>query len=140
MLTTRTHHSRRPATSRAGRLVAHAALAIALVIGVVFAHGGACAAVEFAESAAHSAPLEGHAAEPAAHHAHCLHRNLPERHHHGTEQDCSAIGPGSAPPYVAVPSATSVSSTPATSEAPSCPAGSARLTAPYLEDLCVKRI
>ncbi|MGW3352191.1 hypothetical protein ACWDA3_53610 [Nonomuraea rubra] len=102
MLATRPIRYRRPANLGAGRLVAHLVFVIAMVIGAVFAHGGACAAVELAESAGHGAEVR--ADEPAgnAHSAVCLHQNLPPRHQHGTEQDCSAIGPTAAPTPLAV--------------------------------------
>ncbi|MEU8364323.1 hypothetical protein AB0C27_50730 [Nonomuraea sp. NPDC048882] len=104
MLTTRKIRSSRPADIGAGRLLAHLVFVIVMVVGVVFAHGGACAAVELAESAGHSV----RAGEPAgeAHGAACMHRNLPPGHQHGTEQGCSAIGPAAAPGPLAVQEAT----------------------------------
>ncbi|MFI6633385.1 hypothetical protein ACIBI7_31290 [Nonomuraea fuscirosea] len=124
MLATRTIRSSRPAASGAGRLLAHLAFVIAMVIGTVFAHGGACAAVELAEPTGHSTGVPtshhtgvraGHntgvrAEEPVGdtHSAVCLHRNLPPRHQHGTEQDCSAIGPA-APPAPSAMQETTVS-------------------------------
>ena len=60
----------------------HAALAISLIIGVVFTHGGACAAVEFAEAAAHGAhseaPVDGGGPVAAEHGSRCLHQELPD--------------------------------------------------------------
>ncbi|MEV6157431.1 hypothetical protein AB0L53_44545 [Nonomuraea sp. NPDC052129] len=115
MLATRTLRSRRPAARDAGRLLTHAVFAIALVLSVVFAHGGACAAVELSEPVAHSAQLAGggvsalahgtHSAaggvSPVTHGVRCLHRDLPVGHVHGTEQDRSATNPTGAPPVPA---------------------------------------
>ncbi|MFG1962250.1 hypothetical protein [Nonomuraea sp. NPDC049028] len=117
MLATRTLRSRRPAARGTGRLLTHAVFAIALVLSVVFAHGGACAAVELSEPVAHSAQPAGggvsafaHGAQPAArgvspvtHGVRCLHRDLPVGHVHGTEQDRSATNPTGAPTLPAGP-------------------------------------
>ncbi|MFI7129226.1 hypothetical protein ACIBQ1_26230 [Nonomuraea sp. NPDC050153] len=135
MLTTRTVRSRRPAASGAGRSLAHAALAFIAFLGVVFAHGGACAAVEMSEHVAYRA----HLVESAAHGVDCLHRKLPPHHQHGTEQGCSAITPAGTPTMM-MPAATSVPSPMSAGEAPSAQAGAARLPAPCLENLCVMRI
>ncbi|WP_433512838.1 hypothetical protein ACQP2T_55800 [Nonomuraea sp. CA-143628] len=111
MLATRTLRSRRPAARGTGRLLTHAVFAIALVISVVFAHGGACAAVELSEPVAHSAQPAGGGGSAFAHGAHlaaggvspvthgvrCLHRDLPMGHVHGTEQDRSATHPTGVP-------------------------------------------
>ncbi|MFI6740426.1 hypothetical protein ACIBI9_46525 [Nonomuraea sp. NPDC050451] len=132
MLTTRTIRSRRPA----GRLTAHAALALALLIGVVFAHGGACAAVELSEPVAHSVDLK----DTAVYSARCLHRELPPRHQHGTEQDCSAINPADTPISAAMSAASSLPSAQAAAAATTVPASAARPASPYLENLCVMRI
>ncbi|MFI7617539.1 hypothetical protein ACIBP6_40590 [Nonomuraea terrae] len=117
-------------------MTAHALLVIALVVGAVFTHGGACAAVELAESASHSA----HAEWPDQHDGHCLHSSLPEHHRHGTEQDCSASGPAGSTSYVAMPAelCTSVAGA-AAAPAPSAPQA-ARLAAACLGNLCVMRI
>lgn len=110
MSATRTTRSRRPAESGAGRWVAHVVFVIALVVGAVFAHGGACAAVELTESAGHASGVRAAAPHGGPHgdlhSAFCLHRNLPPRHHHGTEQDCSAVAPAGAPAPLAVQAAT----------------------------------
>ncbi|MET7327496.1 hypothetical protein [Nonomuraea sp. NPDC005650] len=135
MLTTRTVRSRRPATSVAGRSLAHAALALIAFIGVIFAHGGACAAVEMSEHAAHRA----HLVASAAHGVDCLHRKLPPHHQHGTEQDCSATAP-SGTPTMMMPAAMSVPAPTSAGEAPSAQAGADRLHGPCPENLCVLRI
>ncbi|SDL80908.1 hypothetical protein [Nonomuraea jiangxiensis] len=140
MLTTRTIRSRRPAASVAGRLLAHVALALFAVVGVVFAHGGACAAVELSESAAHGVHLEHGGLEPAVHGAYCPHRNLPERHHHGTEQDCGAITPTGTSSAVAMPAPVLGSAPAMAAGTPSELTGSARLDAPCPKNLCVMRI
>ena len=63
-----------------------------MIIGVVFAHGGGCAAVMLSEAGAHA----GHSVRftpitsVSSPDARCLHRELPVGHHHGTEEDCSA--------------------------------------------------
>lgn len=143
MLATRTDHSRCPAASRAGRLVAHALLAIVMVIGVVFAHGGACAALELSEHSAHLAD-RGHAADEsgvsADHDRNCWHRQLPEGHRHGTGPDCSATHP--AGPAVGVPTlaAVAASSPPSAAEGVTARAAECRLIAPHGENICVMRI
>ncbi|MEU6797588.1 hypothetical protein ABZ907_38345 [Nonomuraea wenchangensis] len=102
MLATRTIRSDRPADSGAGRLLAHLVFVITMVVGAVFAHGGACAAVELAESAGHSAGVRAEEPAATAHRAVCLHQKLPPGHQHGTEQDCSAIGPATGPAPLAM--------------------------------------
>ncbi|MGW4966922.1 hypothetical protein ACWEPL_57700 [Nonomuraea sp. NPDC004186] len=132
MLTTRTTRSRRPP----GWPAAHAVLALVLLIGVVFAHGGACAAVELSEPVAHSVDLKN----TAVYSARCLHRELPPRHQHGTEQDCSATNPADTPIFAAMSTASSVPSAQAAAAATTVPARAAGTAAPYLENLCVMRI
>ncbi|MER7506146.1 hypothetical protein AB0L05_25205 [Nonomuraea pusilla] len=98
------------------------ALALALLAGAVFAHGGACAAVVLSEAGAHrahmaathpghpghpghgghgghgdmtsrAAPVSGPVSGPVAGaYGHCSHRDLPELHHHGTEPGGSDAG------------------------------------------------
>ncbi|MGW3353423.1 hypothetical protein ACWDA3_59930 [Nonomuraea rubra] len=97
MLATRTIRYRRPADVGAGRLLAHLVFVIAMTACAVFAHGGACAAVELAESAGHSADVRTEEPTSNAHSAVCLHQNLPPRHQHSTEPDCSATDPAAAP-------------------------------------------
>ncbi|MEV1176111.1 DUF6153 family protein [Nonomuraea sp. NPDC049784] len=111
-------------------------LVLVLLIGVVFAHGGACAAMEMSEPVAHGAHLENTAVNDAR----CLHRELPTRHRHGTEQDCSAVNLADTPISVATPATRSVSTAHAVAEIPIPPARAFRLAAPYLENLCVMRI
>lgn len=120
--------------------MAHALLVIALVVGAVFAHGGACAAVELAESAGHSAHLEERGSEPAHHGDGCLHSSLPEHHRHGTEQDCSASAPAGSTPYVAIPATLSVAAPRTGAQAPFGPVARVGLAAPCLKNLCVMRI
>lgn len=130
----------RPAASCAGRVAAHVLLVITLVVGVVFAHGGACAAVELAESASHSAHLEKRASGPVDHGGGCLHNNLPEHHRHGTEQDCSASAPAGSTPYMAMLGTLSVSAPRTGAEAPSDFAAGVLSMEPCLRNLCVMRI
>jgi hypothetical protein len=139
-MTRKAHEYSRPAASGAGRAMAHAMLVIALVIGVVFTHGGACAAVELAEPARHSVHVHERASEPAVHGGGCLHSSLPEHHRHGTEQDCSASAPASSTSYMAMPVALPASAPRTSAEAPSSSAAGARLTAPCPKNLCVMRI
>ncbi|MED7931384.1 hypothetical protein SMD20_44690 [Nonomuraea sp. LP-02] len=144
MLATRTTRSRRQADSGACRLLARVVFAVAMVIGAVFAHGGACAALEMAESADHSAGVR--AAEPpdtarhAVHNAVCLHRGLPPRHQHGTELDCSATGPAAAP----VPSTLQASAVLPFAQTCAGPlpvkARSHPSPGPHSESLCVMRV
>ncbi|MFI6790690.1 hypothetical protein ACIBG4_25505 [Nonomuraea sp. NPDC050383] len=115
-------------------------LAIALVLDVAFAHGGACAAMELAELATHGAPPGLSAAEPADHDELCQHRSLPEDHRHGTERDCSAIGPADLPTFVAMPATLSIASVTGGVEAPPRRAAQARPAAPCRANLCVMRI
>ncbi|GAA3235917.1 hypothetical protein [Nonomuraea helvata] len=149
MLTTRTTRSHRPA----GRLTARAAVMLVLLIGVVFAHGGACAAVELSEPAIHAVdpavdPAEGAAVDTAestvgdtaGYDARCLHRELPSRHRHGTEPDCSAISLDDTPLSMATPATRSAAMAHGGAEIPIAPARAVRLAAPYLENLCVMRI
>ncbi|MDX3106292.1 hypothetical protein [Nonomuraea angiospora] len=132
MLTTLTTRCRRPP----GRPAAHAVLALVLLLGVVFAHGGACAAVELSEPVAHSVDLK----DTAVYSARCLHRELPPRHQHGTEQDCSATNPADTPIFAAMSTASSAPSAQAAAAAATVPARAARAAAPYTENLCVMRI
>jgi len=127
--------------------MAHVALAITLVIGVVFAHGGACAALELSEPAAHGPIAVQHGSHATAdgpptarYGARCLHRQLPPGHQHGTEQDCLAIKPVG-PPLSAPASATECGA-PAitTAEAASTPTDLRFPLAPHRGDLCVIRI
>ncbi|WP_336208744.1 hypothetical protein [Nonomuraea sp. LPB2021202275-12-8] len=140
MLATRTAPIRRSAVSGAGRLVAHAVLAITLVVSVVFAHGGACAAVELSEPIAHSTHLADGGLAAAEQGARCLHRELPAGHQHGTEQDCSAIKPTGTPIPVIELAALSVNCPHLAAETSSALADTCRLTAPCWENLCVMRI
>ncbi|MDA0639653.1 hypothetical protein [Nonomuraea ferruginea] len=145
MSATRTTLSRRPAGSRAGRLVSHALLAIVWLIVAVFAHGGACAALELSEQASHSAQLgdgghvadQGHVAA-AQHRAHCWHHQLPERHRHSTEQDGSATHPAGPPTGAPMPAAIVVS--PPAAVGGTAPAAVAGRPTSCQEDLCVMRI
>ncbi|MFG1687196.1 hypothetical protein ACGFNP_44045 [Nonomuraea sp. NPDC049269] len=65
---------------------------LVMIIGVVFAHGGGCAAVMLSEAGAHAehgvrfTPIMSVSSPDAR----CLHRELPVGHHHGTEEDCPA--------------------------------------------------
>ncbi|MEO3799822.1 hypothetical protein [Nonomuraea sp. B1E8] len=120
--------------------MAHVVLAITLVVSVVFAHGGACAAVELSEGPAHSAHLPGADRAHAEHDARCLHRELPARHRHGTEADCSVTSPAGAPAPVALPASASLSPARPAGEAPYARADLDCLSAPHLADLCVMRI
>jgi hypothetical protein len=138
------HTSRLAAFTAAGRLLVCAGLALAILITVVFAHGGACAAVELAEQAAHevgTAHIEPTAASPASHDETCLHRGLPAGHQHGTEPDCSAaLGPASGPsPVIA-----SMALHPALAQCVKEPSTSSMDTTPPIsaeqENLCVLRI
>ncbi|MEU1721569.1 hypothetical protein ACNF49_35135 [Actinomadura sp. ATCC 39365] len=115
MLTTRSARASRPPASGAGRWWPHAMLALALLISVVFAHGGACAAVELSERAQGGPAPSVQGAHPDVHRhvrwlsgrmpvrdAGCLHGELPPGHLHGTEQECAATA-ASAPAVTAVP-------------------------------------
>ncbi|WP_344885056.1 hypothetical protein [Nonomuraea antimicrobica] len=137
MLTTRTTASRRPAAFGAGRLLSPVVLVIALVIGTVFAHGGACAAVELSEPVAHGVHFESGAVQESAH---CLHNQLPEHHRHGTEQDFSATGPAATPSSTTAPAAPPGCSMGEAGHAPQACGGLARLVGAHPETLCVMRI
>jgi hypothetical protein len=149
MFATRSARSRRPAAFGAGRLLVNAAVGLVMVIGVVFAHGGGCAAMELAEAVAHRThPQHGVRmtalrpvlpASGVSQDADCLHRQLPPRHQHGTEQDCSAIGPD-ASTTSDMPVAVGLSGV---REAGGCPAAApdaARPSVPDLMNLCVMRL
>ncbi|GGS62145.1 hypothetical protein GCM10010176_000020 [Nonomuraea spiralis] len=154
MLMTRSAGACRPPLPGAGRWLTHAVLAMALLITVVFAHGGACAAVELSERASGGpAPAAVQDAASGLHRhvtwssgrmpvqdAECLHGELPLGHLHGTEQNCSAVAAASAPVVAAVcalpavpagPAALSVRAAP-----PAVPAG----VAPGHGYPCVMRI
>lgn len=110
--------------------------AIALVVSVVFAHGGACAAVELSERVVHSAQPAGGGVSPAAHGVRCLHRDLPVGHVHGTEQGCSATNPTGAPllligPAVVLPGPAQ----PRIAVAASAPTGIGRVASPDRESV-----
>lgn len=119
---------------------------IALAVGVVFTHGGACAAVELAEAAslellpsAHGSDVERLPADPSAPGIGCRHSSLPEHHRHGTEQDCSASAPaGSA--HLAVLLTPIAAAPRAGAAAPHGSGADAPLAAPHLRNLCVLRI
>ncbi|GAA3071046.1 hypothetical protein GCM10017600_56640 [Streptosporangium carneum] len=122
-----------------------------MLVGLVFAHGGACAAVVMSEEGGHAAHTaqgphrtsvwrgEECRVPEAPRDTGCHHRDLPSGHRHGTEGDCSAVvaaGSGSPSEAASLP------------ELPSSPTargprarhdGSARQT-PGLLDLCVMRI
>jgi hypothetical protein len=150
MFATRSARSRRPAAFGTGRLLVTAAVGLVMIIGVVFAHGGGCAAMELAEAVAHRThpqhsvrmtalrpvlPLSGVPQD-----ADCLHRRLPPRHQHGTEQDCSAISPAGASTTFDMPAAMGMSGI---READGCSAASpdaARPSVPDLMNLCVMRL
>ncbi|MGW4408288.1 hypothetical protein ACWEJ6_29945 [Nonomuraea sp. NPDC004702] len=115
MLTSRSARALRPPTSGAGRWWPYAMLALAMLITVVFAHGGACAAVELSERAqggpapsVQSAHLDVHRhvswlpGRMPVRDAGCLHGELPPGHLHGTEQECAATA-AAAPPVAAAP-------------------------------------
>ncbi|MEV4111550.1 hypothetical protein [Nonomuraea sp. NPDC049695] len=122
---------------------------LVLLVGVVFAHGGACAAMELSEPAIHAVDpavdtavdtAMDPAVDAAVDGARCLHRELPARHRHGTEPDCSAISLDDTPLSVATPATRSVATADGVAELPIAPARAVRLAAPYLENLCVMRI
>ncbi|MEU6721808.1 hypothetical protein ABZ897_61120 [Nonomuraea sp. NPDC046802] len=162
MLTTRTTRSSRPAR----RPMTRAALVLVLLVCAVFAHGGACAAVELSEPVAHGADLAGdfaHSADPTSVAAHgaglvgraargadlvggvvhsveCLHRKLPVRHQHGTEQDCSAVSPVYAPLCLAMSALCAASAAEVAAGAPVAQARPSVFATPCLENLCVMRI
>lgn len=129
-------------------------LALAMIVGVVFTHGGACAAVELAESnaagthaahAAHAAHgVQGRAGVASARVSRqegtCLHRRLPVRHQHGTEQGCSAFTPANAPVVVAMAAIAPLSVTPAAPRARPVTACAAADVGAGPENLCVMRI
>ncbi|GAA1510102.1 hypothetical protein GCM10009677_48790 [Sphaerisporangium rubeum] len=84
----------------AGRVLLGAVLAFAVIANVVFANGGACAALIMSEAAAHAAhdvPVSPSVSQGAG----CGHRTLPPGHHHGTEQTCSATGSAGSPSFAA---------------------------------------
>ncbi|QYC42010.1 hypothetical protein Nocox_22030 [Nonomuraea coxensis DSM 45129] len=112
-------------------------LVIVSVVGTVFAHGGACAAVERAEGVSHGTAVES---AGTAYRQPCLHRNLPPRHQHGTEQDCSAIGSAAAPILLLPQAALPVTAARALVEAASGPCGSGRAALPAPGNLCVMRL
>lgn len=152
MLATRSARFQRPAACRAGRLAAHVLLAISLVLSVVFAHGGACAAVELAEpgishslshSMAGSAALSGTyslLSAPAGVElgSRCAHRELPVGHQHGTEKDSAITPAGSADLPMAA--STGDPADDVAGIASPRPAATDRLAGPYLDGLCVMRI
>ncbi|MFI9591813.1 hypothetical protein [Nonomuraea sp. NPDC052265] len=120
MLTIRSAHARRPPAPGAGRWLTSAVLALAMLITVVFAHGGACAAVELSERAQggpapalQGAHLDVHrhvrrlSGRMPVQDAGCLHGELPLGHLHGTERECSATA-ASGPAVAAVPSLAAV--------------------------------
>lgn len=139
MLATRMIRSRRPADLGAGRLLAHGMFVIVLIIGAVLAHGGSCAAMEMTETAGQigHAGVRAHDANSAV----CAHRSLPPRHQHGTEQDCSATGPGVASAPLA-PQAATAPSPVQTAGGPPPPLANGPLHPPGFppESLCVMRI
>ncbi|SDM13421.1 hypothetical protein SAMN05421874_14027 [Nonomuraea maritima] len=132
----------------------HAMLVIALVLGVVFAHGGACAAVELAEAASygadagrlpagpgsHGADLERLPADPAVHGIGCRHSSLPEHHRHGTEQDCSAGAPAGSPHLTVLLTAIAAAPRAGAAAVPHGSGAGVPLAAPHLRNLCVLRI
>ncbi|MBF8190203.1 hypothetical protein ITP53_31655 [Nonomuraea sp. K274] len=138
MPATRSPRLRRPAAPAAWRRVAGACLALVMVITVLFANGCACAAVELSEQVAYSAG-EAAGPPPARHDARCLRQELPVRHKHGTEQNCSAISPAGASTFL-VPATVCLSSAPAPAGSASISAHAARPAATELENLCVLRI
>ncbi|MET8156840.1 hypothetical protein ABZT47_10740 [Sphaerisporangium sp. NPDC005289] len=77
-----------------------AALMLVMITSLVFAHGGACAAVIMSESDGHVLHETVTVLEMSPD-ADCRHHDLPPGHRHGTEQECSATDP----PSVQVPSA-----------------------------------
>ncbi|MCG5212956.1 hypothetical protein [Streptosporangium sp. KLBMP 9127] len=109
MFTTRSVRRHRPAGSFSGRMVANALIAVYLVVGLAFTHGGACAALIISEAAGHA----GHTAQYAptttgSPGSGCSHDDLPSGHRHGAEHDTStATVPGAEMP-AAEPSATPV--------------------------------
>ncbi|MEV4400440.1 hypothetical protein [Nonomuraea sp. NPDC049607] len=152
MLTTRSARTRRPPAPGAGRWLPRAVLALAMLITVVFAHGGACAAVELSERVqSGSAPTLQSAHLDAHRHvrrlsgrmpvlaAGCLHGELPPGHLHGTEQQCSATA-ASAPAVAAVPSLAALPVAVAAVPVRPAPRAAPREPAPGPERLPVMRI
>ncbi|MFK4042506.1 hypothetical protein ACI2LC_42465 [Nonomuraea wenchangensis] len=154
MFATLSVRTRRPASS-AARLLAYGLLAISMLVGVVFAHGGACAAVELAETGADTLPallgpstarsadatLAGHGWGSAQPEGRCLHRRLPPRHQHGTEQDCSAVSPAGAWVPSPLPTAAAVAGALPVAAPVAARVGWGRSpTAPHRDDLCVLRL
>ncbi|MGC5015779.1 hypothetical protein ACLQ2R_33885 [Streptosporangium sp. DT93] len=136
---------RRPAALGAGRLVAHAVVVVAVIVGVVFAHGGACAAAQLSNPTTASpvpnrtTPLAqgaGGAVQPGSR---CVHRQLPPGQQHDTEQDhYSAVASAGTPTFVAA--AVVAVSAPGADEAAPAVAAAGRPGAPCRDNLCVMRI
>ncbi|SEU40440.1 hypothetical protein [Nonomuraea wenchangensis] len=154
MFATLSVRTRRPASS-AARLLTYGLLAISMLVGVVFAHGGACAAVELAETGADTLPAllgpstarsadatqAGHGRGSAQPEGRCLHRRLPPRHQHGTEQDSSAVSPAGAWVPPPLPAAAAVAGAlPVAAPVAVRVDGGRSPNAPHRNDLCVLRL
>ena len=113
-----------------------------MIISVVFAHGGGCAAVMLSEAGAHTkhtvrfTPITSLAAMDAQ----CLHRGLPAGHHHGTEQDCSATNPAGAPASFDVPAGVCASSARPAGRSPAVSGDVFLPAVPGLAEFCAMRI
>ncbi|MFC5822459.1 hypothetical protein [Nonomuraea insulae] len=135
MTVARSFRLRRPATWNAGRLLARALIALALFTGVVFAHGGACAAMVLSEADVHPAHTS-----LAWQDAGCVHHELPENHRHGTEQELSAFSPDGASAPVVRMASTCIGSPWMAESPPAAPAEIALSSFLYREKLGVMRI
>ncbi|MBT2227704.1 hypothetical protein [Nonomuraea sp. NEAU-A123] len=142
MFATRSVRSRRPALWSAGRLLANALVVLAMIMSVVFAHGGGCAAVMLSEAGAHAehtarfTPITSVSSLDAR----CLHRELPLGHHHGTEQDCSAINPAGVSVSFDLPAGICASSAPVAGRFPAASGDLSPPAVPGFAEFCALRI
>lgn len=120
--------------------MAQALVVLAMIVGVVFAHGGACAALVLSEAAAHDVHGHSHASAPTAtaisQVTACAHDELPARHHHGMEQDLSVPA---APLTSFCPAGAPPSPTQAARVLHAPNSGTTQFSRTALADLCVMR-
>lgn len=131
--------SRRPAACGAGRALANAMLALAVIVLLVFAHGGACAALIVSEQGAHAV----HAAPAVPSFSpvvDCEHDDLPP-HRHGAEQDASVADPSRAAVAIGVQNRVPAVVTDSVGRrTPPVRSGPVPRPAPDLVNICVMRV